>query len=212
MSSADTITVGRAVTSAQPYAWPYHGALDPARCALVACVDPAWRVTGPGSDASDTLMRDLATALRAAGGLVVAVCITPMRRPRGAGGEPARAVWPSGLAADVEVRAAGTSAFHDSPLDSLLSGGGYRDLLLAGWGLEGPVHSTLRSANDRGYECLLVADACTTLAPELAFNACEMVRFSGGIFGAFADAADVIATLAEPVPPGPLTDNDRSAE
>jgi nicotinamidase-related amidase len=156
-------------------------------------------------------MRALAAALRAAGGLVVAVGTTPMRRPRGVGADAGPAVWPSGLAADVEVRAAGTSAFHDSPLDSLLQGGGYNDLLVAGWGLEGPVHSTLRAANDRGYECLLVADACTTLAPELAFNACEMVRFSGGIFGAFADAADVIATLAEPVQSGTPTDNDRSA-
>jgi nicotinamidase-related amidase len=141
-------------------------------------------------------MRAVAGALRDAGGLVIAVTSTPMRRPAGVDGSSPEAGWPSGLAAQIELEAGGTSAFYESRLDSILQHGGYRDLLLVGWGLEGPVHSTMRAANDSGYECLLVADACATLQPELAFSACEMVRFSGGIFGAFADAVDVIQTLA----------------
>jgi nicotinamidase-related amidase len=204
-------TVGRAVTSAQPYAWPYHGRLEPSRCAMLACVDPAWRVTGPGSDAGDVLMRALAAALRAAGGLVVAVTSMPMRRSLWRHADGAHPAWPSGLVAEAELHAGGTNAFYGSALDSLLHRGGYNDLLVAGWGLEGPVHSTMRAANDRGYECLLVADACASLAPELAFSACEMVRFSGGIFGAFAGAADVIQTLAGPDVSGRPVSNDRSA-
>ncbi len=196
MSSAQTKAVGRAVTSAQPYAWPFHGRLDARACALVACVDPVWRVTGSASDSSDSALRAIAGALRAAGGQVIAVTRTPGRRPAGVDHHMAAvAAWPTGLAAEVQVRAAGTSAFYGSDLDALLRAHGCRDLLIAGWGLEGPVHSTMRAANDRGYECLLVADACTSLSPELAFSACEMVRFSGGIFGAFADAADVIEAL-----------------
>jgi hypothetical protein len=212
MTSTQINTVGRAVTSAQPYAWPYHGELEPSRCVMLACVDPAWRVTGPDSDASDTLMRALAVALQEAGGLVIEVRSMPMRRPLGIGAIERHAAWPSGLAATVRIEAAATSAFYGSDLDSLLHRGGYHDLLIAGWGLEGPVHSTMRAANDRGYECLLVADACTSLAPELAFNACEMVRFSGGIFGAFADTADVIGTLAGPDASGPPIAKDRSPE
>lgn len=208
--STQVNTVGRAVTSAQPYVWPYHGRLVPSRCAMVACVDPAWRVAGPESDAGDVLMRALAAALRGAGGLVVAVTSMPMRRPPGRGVAGAHRACPSGLAAEAELHAGGTSAFYGSELDSLLHRGGYNDLLVAGWGLEGPVHSTMRAANDRGYECLLVADACTALVPELAFNACEMVRFSGGIFGAFAASADVINTLAAAGTPGPPISNDRS--
>ncbi|HEX3801857.1 MAG TPA: isochorismatase family protein [Solirubrobacteraceae bacterium] len=193
MNSTQIKAVGRTVTSAQPYAWPYHGDLDPARCALVACVDPAWRAPRPQSDA---LLRALAVSLKEAGGRVIAVTKAPMRRPAGVAVEPAAGSQsPVGLDADLEITAAGTSAFHGSPLDALLHAGGCADLLVAGWGLEGPVHSTLRAANDRGYECLLVPDACTSLASELAFSACEMVRFSGGIFGAFADTADVIETL-----------------
>jgi biuret amidohydrolase len=136
------------------------------------------------------------------------VTLMPIRRPAAVfdGVEP-RPTWPTGLDAEVEVEAAGTSAFHGSPLDALLHAGGHTDLLIAGWGLEGPVHSTMRAANDRGYECLLVPDACTSLAPELAFSACEMVRFSGGIFGAFADGADVIETLRAQ---GPGVPTDRS--
>ncbi len=196
MSSTQTNPVGRAVTSAQPYAWPFHGRLVATGCALVACVDPVWRVTGSASDASDSALRTVAGAVRAAGGQVIAVTRMPARRPAGIDGHmQSVAAWPSGLAAELQVQAAGTSGFYGSELDALLRARGCRDLLIAGWGLEGPVHSTMRAANDRGYECLLVADACTSLSPELAFSACEMVRFSGGIFGAFADAADVIEAL-----------------
>jgi nicotinamidase-related amidase len=211
MSSTQINTVGRAVMSAQPYAWPYHGALEPSRCVMVACVDPGWRLPGPESDAGDALMRALATALQQAGGLVVAVSSMPMRRPVGIGASEPQSAWPSGLAPDLEIGAAATSAFYGSGLHSWLSRGGYNDLLIVGWGLEGPVHSTMRAANDQGYECLLVADACSSLAPELAFNACEMVRFSGGIFGAFADTADVIQTLAGSDVSGSPIAKDRSA-
>jgi nicotinamidase-related amidase len=195
MSSAQFSSVGRAVTSAQPYAWPYHGRLDATRCALVACVDPAWRVAGPQSDRAGELLGALAAALSDAGGCVVAVTRTPMRGSGWieSGSSAAHAVL--GPAANFRVQASGTSAFHGSELDTLLRAGGLSDLLIAGWGLEGPVHSTLRAANDRGYECLLVSDACTSLEPGLAFAACEMVRFSGGIFGAFAGCADVIEVL-----------------
>lgn len=226
MSSVQATAAGRTVASAQPYPWPYHGRLDPRRLALVACVDPAWRVPGPASDAGDLLLGSLADSVRRAGGCVIAVRRMPMRRrpaavlaaapPPGAalasvisapaGAEPsALAVSTAALAAELELDAGGTSAFYASTLDAVLQDRGYGELLVAGWGLEGPVHSTLRDANDRGYECLLVPDACTSLAPELAFSACEMVRFSGGIFGAFADAVDVTQALAE-LRPAPFTD------
>jgi nicotinamidase-related amidase len=96
---------------------------------------------------------------------------------------------------DVVLGSGGTNAFFESALDGLLRERGRTDLVIAGWGLEGPVHSTMRSANDRGYECLLVADASTAIDESLAFAACETVRFSGGIFGAVADTADVVEPL-----------------
>ncbi|MCU1493979.1 MAG: cysteine hydrolase [Acidimicrobiaceae bacterium] len=198
-----------AIASANPYPWPYHGTLDPRRTALVACLDGRWRAERPESEGSDARLVRLAAALEARGGLVVAVTATTSSRaarravhagtrdvvePVSAGPSP-RDPPPAGLGAHVVLEAGATDGFYASGLDDVLRERGCTDLVLAGWGLEGPVHSTMRSANDRGYECLLVADASTSLDPMLAFAACEMVRFSGGIFGAFADTADVVAAL-----------------
>ena len=77
--------------------------------------------------------------------------------------------------------------------------------VVAGHGLEGPVHSTMRGANDMGYECLLVLDAATVLVPGLAGPSRSMVEMSGGIFGAVGRSADVVAALRphSPVTPAP---------
>jgi nicotinamidase-related amidase len=53
----------------------------------------------------------------------------------------------------------------------------------------------MRAANDRGYECLLVSDASTPLDDELVDASYSMVGFSGGIFGAVATTAEVLALL-----------------
>jgi nicotinamidase-related amidase len=200
MSSALTVTAGRGVASAQPYSWPYHGAFDAQQCALVACLDGRWRLPGPASDASDARLRELAEALREQGGVVVAVTAMPPRARTGLAETSATTMKLDGLEADVEVAAGATNGFYASPLEDVLQAAQRRDLLIAGWGLEGPVHSTMRAANDRGYECLLVTDACSSLQADLAFAACEMVRFSGGIFGAFADTASVVQCLADAPP------------
>jgi nicotinamidase-related amidase len=97
------------------------------------------------------------------------------------------------------VDAAGIDGFHGSGLDATLRAAGATHLLLAGHGLEAPVHSTLRSANDRGYECLLVLDASSPLRPDLVPAARSMVEMSGGIFGAVGTTRDVLAALV-PLP------------
>lgn len=94
---------------------------------------------------------------------------------------------------DLVVLAYGVDAFSASPLAEALSGYGVSHLLVAGFGLEGPVHSTLRSANDRGWECLLVSDGCAPLDVSLAGAAMSTVEMSGGIFGATASAEQVLA-------------------
>jgi nicotinamidase-related amidase len=186
------------VASATPYPWPYHGGLDPTRTALVACVDPSWRRPGTDADRADDALGALALALHRCGGRVVAVTDTPVRRRYTAqwGHGPFVADAPELeplLAPDVRIVAGATSAFYASSLEDELRAAGVRDLIVAGWGLEGPVHSTLRDANDRGFECLLVPEASCPLDPELVFAASDMVRHSGGIFGAFASTHDVLA-------------------
>jgi biuret amidohydrolase len=170
------MVASRPVASATPYSWPWHGAPDGARLALLVLHDDRWRSDDPTAKGADGLLRELAAAVRDCGGLVIAIGSAP-------------------FPADVSVPASAVGAFHGSPLDGVLRATGRTDLILAGWGLEGPVHSTLREANDRGYECLLVPDACHAVELELVEAACSMVMHSGGIFGAYAPARDAIAAL-----------------
>jgi nicotinamidase-related amidase len=62
--------------------------------------------------------------------------------------------------------------------------------------MEGPVHSTMRSANDRGLECLLVIDGCAPLDPTLAEAGVRIIEMSGGIFGAVAPSQAVLSAFS----------------
>jgi biuret amidohydrolase len=182
MTGADIL-----VEDATPYSWPFDGTVSPERCALVVCCDPSWRVTGPASDAADRRLEQLMEATSTLGVMVVAV--TPDGRPPFTGRSPSH-----------DVAVPGADGFFHSDLDGVLRRRGVRHLLLAGWGLEGPVHSTLRSANDRGYECLLVFDAAAPLDEQLIEPACSTVMMSGGIFGAYAPTASVLRAIATAYP------------
>ncbi|HEU5148918.1 MAG TPA: isochorismatase family protein [Iamia sp.] len=177
------------VAGTTPYAWPWDGVVDPARLALVvAGHDAGW--SGRSDPALAAVVADRLAAL--AGTLLGA-------------GVPVLAVAHRGSAplgdddrVDV-VRAAGIDGFYGSDLDARLRAARRDHLVVAGFGLEGPVHSTLRAANDRGYECLLLADASAPLDPALAPAARSMVEMSGGIFGAVGATAALLAAL----PPAP---------
>jgi nicotinamidase-related amidase len=193
---------GRFVPATEPYPWPYDGILTGSRLALVVAGAQRWwveRTTQPMA-ALDAVAR-LRQAARAAGALVLVV-----DHVAGPGGRQSRRVVPahdhpgadSALRPDlgeVVVTAAGLDGFYGSALDATLRSAGRDRLLLAGLGLEGPVHSTLRSANDRGYECLLVADACSCVDPGLRAGAINSVLMSGGIFGAVGRVEAVCAGL-----------------
>jgi len=100
------------------------------------------------------------------------------------------------IAADDHLDAAGVDGFYGSPLDDRLRRLGRDQLLLCGAWLETGVHSTMRSANDRGYECLLVLDACDAYDATLVAASRSQIEMSGGIFGAVGLQADVHAALA----------------
>ncbi|MBL8776930.1 MAG: isochorismatase family protein [Acidimicrobiales bacterium] len=178
------------VAGTEPYPWPYDGALAPGHLALVlAGWDDSWSTRAHDPAAARAACLELALAVEAYGGLVLSVAHGPASDPSSGPALPVEAI---------AVVAAGVDAFHGSPLDALLRRAGRTHLLVAGFGLEGPVHSTLRSANDRGYECLLVTDASAPLVPELAAPAAHTVTMSGGIFGAVGSAAAVLAALDPP--------------
>ena len=187
------------VDDTSPYGWPYDGRFNPARLALVLCGWSAgWRdaVTAP-SGLDDTIAALVATVADTGGACVAVAPGTPdPRRGPGPGA-------PLALDAGPVLVAAGVDGFFDSGLDPWLRRQGRDQLILAGYGLEGPVHSTMRSANDRGYECLLVVDACAAGLPELAAASASSVEMSGGIFGAVGAVTPVLTALRSPQLPTP---------
>lgn len=99
----------------------------------------------------------------------------------------------------------GYSAFHQTDLDQLLRVAGIETLIVAGVTTEVCVHSTVRSAIDRGYRCITVRDACAASQPELQAPALAMLAVEGGIFGSVADHASLLRRLRRaPWPVGAL--------
>jgi nicotinamidase-related amidase len=170
---------------AVPYPWPYDGHLRPERLALIACLDERWCPEDSDHGELAALLGELVGTVRRAGGIVIG--LVPPTPPASGGRLP--------IECDHVLTVPAVDGFFGSSLDSVLRSTGRRDLILGGWGLEGPVHSTLRSANDRGYECLLLTDGATPVDPSLAPHAIDTVRHSGGIFGAYAPISAVLAAL-----------------
>ena len=89
----------------------------------------------------------------------------------------------------------GFDGFFATDLDQVLRNAGVRHLILAGVTTQCCVHSTLRSAVDRGYWCLTVADCCAAIDPDLHDAALQLIAGEGHLFGWIADLADVDAGL-----------------
>ncbi|MCC5950990.1 MAG: cysteine hydrolase family protein [Acidimicrobiia bacterium] len=182
------------VAGTEPYPWPWPGEIDRSAVAVVlAGWDTHWAARSVGDcDGAVERLDALVVAALAADVPVIGLAHPPPPRAMSAWPDPV----PLGGVGIASVAAGGIGGFSAGPLDGVLRAEGRTHLLVAGHGLEGPVHSTLRSANDRGYECLLVADACTPLTIDAAASAAHSVTMSGGIFGAVGSTADVIDALA----------------
>jgi nicotinamidase-related amidase len=85
----------------------------------------------------------------------------------------------------------GKGAFYATELQELLDKGGIKSLLVAGVTTEVCVHTTVREANDRGYECLVLADCVGSYFPEFQRVGLEMIAAQGAIFGWVADSTAV---------------------
>ncbi|HLJ91846.1 MAG TPA: cysteine hydrolase [Gemmataceae bacterium] len=89
----------------------------------------------------------------------------------------------------------GKGAFYATPLHDELQGRGITHLLFTGVTTEVCVQTTMREANDRGYECLLVEDGTESYFPQFKQATLEMVRAQGGIVGWTATTDQVLAAL-----------------
>jgi nicotinamidase-related amidase len=89
----------------------------------------------------------------------------------------------------------GKGAFYATELADLLERNGITHLLVAGVTTEVCVHTTVREANDRGYDCLVLADCVGSYFPEFQRVGLQMVSAQGGIFGWVADSAALLSAL-----------------
>lgn len=91
----------------------------------------------------------------------------------------------------------GKGAFYATDLETILRGREIEDLIVGGVTTEVCVHTTVREANDRGYRCIVAADACASYFPELHEVALRMITAQGGIFGWVSDSTRILdAVLA----------------
>ena len=89
----------------------------------------------------------------------------------------------------------GKGAFYATGLDQMLRAERITHLIVAGVTTEVCVQTTMREANDRGYDCLLVEDATESYFPDFKRATLAMIHGQGGIVGWTAQIADVRASL-----------------
>ena len=112
-------------------------------------------------------------------------------------GEPGQDIIPDLYPHDGEavIDKPGFSAFYRTGLEKTLRDGGISHLIIMGVTTQCCVHSTLRSAVDRGFWCLTVEDCCAALDPALHEGAMSLIYGENHLFGWVCQSADLIAAL-----------------
>jgi len=186
-----------------PYPWPFDLPIDePLACdrlaLLCVAVQPSFAVATTGAEVAIMTISLAARALRSAGARVVAVTVGasaggrrgPVSTPDPEAVEPLIAA-----SADAIVSTPGLNGFYASPLEPLLRSWGCDRLAVCGLGAETAVDCTVRSANDRGFECLTLTDAVAPHDRALAARTHHSITMSGGIFGAIGTTTDLLTAV-----------------
>jgi len=96
---------------------------------------------------------------------------------------------------EVVIDKPGKGAFYATDLHAIMQNRGIKQLIVTGVTTEVCVNTTVREANDRGYDCLVPEDCVGSYFPDMHEAGLKMIKAQGGIFGWVSHSDSVLAAL-----------------